>query len=135
MKYENLIITKFKKSNNLTVTYEGEDKREYSITDEQIPHPDLVKALSALNNKLAESFYVNPEYYDKYECTGFTKIIKGEIEYILLTGKVKNPDDNTVGISSGHIDVSSIEKEFKKLCTEILEYFFKQKTAQAKLDF
>jgi hypothetical protein len=137
MEYENLKIKKFKLSNNLTVTYEGEDKREYTITDDQLPHHDLNKALSAFNEKLASLFHVTGEDSVNFQCTGFVKSSKGETEFIVLTGKVTTSDGHTVGISSGQIDSEDkeISDNLLALNKEIIGYFFKSKTAQAKFDF
>ena len=135
MEYENLNITKFKLSSNLTVTYEGEDGREYSITDNQVPHPDLTMALKAFVSRLASMFYAKSD--KDYSCTGFTKSSKGEDEFLVLTGKVLSPEGHTIGISSGQIDTddTEIKDTLTVLCKEILEYFFKGKTAQGKFDF
>jgi hypothetical protein len=141
MDYENVEILMFKKTQKeLTMNYVSDDNKNCSITDDQNPHPDLIKALEALNATLAGEFWHDTVLKEHFFCTGFTISSKGESGFVILSGKVETKNEHIVGISSGQLNLEpdgkgELNKRIEKVKKEAFEYFFNDKTAQGKLNF
>jgi hypothetical protein len=134
-------ILSFKKTaKELTMNYVSGDNKNCSITDDQNPHPDLIKALEALNGTLAGEFWHDTVLKEHFFCTGFTISSKGDSSFVILSGKVNTKNEHIVGISSGQLQLEEggkgeLNKKIEKVKEEANEYFFNDKTAQGKLNF
>ena len=141
MDYENIQILMFKKTQKeLTMNYVNEENKNCSISDDQNPHPDLIKTLENLGPTLAAEFWIDSPLKENYFCTGFTVSTKGESTFVILSGKVKTKGEHVVGISSGQMQIEEngkgeLTSMITKVKKEAFEYFFKDKTAQGKLNF
>jgi hypothetical protein len=141
MDYDSVEILQFKKSSKeLTMNYVSDDNKNCSISDNQNPHPDLIKSLENFGPVLAKQFWIDDLNKEHFVCTGFTVGSKGESYFVILSGKVETANGHIVGISSGQLVLENNTKDpFNKMLEtvkkEAFEYFFKDKTAQGKLDF
>lgn len=141
MNYEDVEILMFKKTaKELTMNYVSEDNKNCSITDDQNPHPDLIKALDNLGPTLAGEFWHDTVLKEHFFCTGFTISSKGDSQFAILSGKVETKNEHIVGISSGQLQLEEggkgeLNKLLEQVKKEAFEYFFNDKTAQGKLNF
>lgn len=141
MNYEDVQILMFKKTaKELTMNYVSEDNKNCSITDDQNPHPDLIKALDNLGPTLAGEFWHDTVLKEHFFCTGFTISSKGDSQFVILSGKVETKNEHIVGISSGQLTLEEsgkgeLNKKLEQVKEQAFEYFFNDKTSQGKLDF
>lgn len=141
MEYNDIEILMFKKtSKELTMNYSNPENKNCSISDNQNPHPDLIKALEPFSPILAHEFWIDDVNKAHYICTGFTISSKKDKPFVVLSGKVETQNDHIVGISSGQLELEEdgkgeLNKKLEVLKKEAYAYFFEDKTAQGKLNF
>jgi len=144
MKREQITILGCKVGKSISMTYfHIAESKNYTVENDETPHPDLMKALHAFNVDLAESFHVSGNDVDNYKATGFIIHEKKGNFYVTITGKVVTAHEATVGISSGQIpynangDIMNNEMEEKLLDMReaLFQYMFEGVGAQQKIPF
>lgn len=119
------------------------DNKNHSIENEEIPHPDLKKALTAFNKELASAFYIDDKDSDHFITNGFIIHEKNGDFSLEIKGKVSTNYDDVKSVSSGKILYEDggevinelISDKLMELRIELFDYMFNNKNAQGKLDF
>ena len=122
---------------DLVMTYlNGSDNFTHEIRGDELPHPDFIKALEALNLDLGRAYYATEAGIDRYKAKGFVIDERDDIVTIEVKGKLENNFDYLTNVSSGKLLLEkALKKRYEKLCTELYLYFFENKTAQLEIDF
>ena len=115
--------------------YDNKDGYNYSVENEEYPHPDLKTAMDAFQRVLAESHYILSEEMEYFHPNGFqVHESKGKFS-VILYGKLDTLYGDKVTVKSGKIAVEEdgIEERLDTLRAELYAYFFGGKTAQGSL--
>lgn len=114
----------------------GTDNFTHEIRGDEVPHPDFVKALEALNLDLGRAYYATEAGIDRYKAKGFVLDEKDNIVTIEVKGKLENNFDYVTNVSSGKLLLEkALKKRYETLCKELYLYFFENKTAQLEIPF
>ena len=144
MKREQISILGCKIGKKITMNYfHIAESKNYNVENDDTPHPDLIKALHAFNDDLAEAFHVDSNNVDNYKATGFTIHEKKGNYFIILSGKVQTSHDAVVGISSGHIPYNAngdiinnvMEEKLLDIREALFQYMFEGVGAQQTIPF
>lgn len=121
----------------LSMSYtNGTDSFNHEIRGEELPHPDFVKALEALNLDLGRAYFATEKGIERYKAKGFVLDERDDIVTIEVKGKLENNFDYLTNVASGKLLLEkALKKRYEKLCTELYLYFFENKTAQLEIDF
>jgi len=115
--------------------YNNLDGLNYSVEDDDEPHPDLKKALVAMHVDLATAHYVIGEEREKFRPLEFeiTKAGDGEdtTDQIVIKGKLETYHGKLLTINSGEIpmDNDTLREKVETLREELWGYFFNEKNA------
>ena len=140
MEKNNVHITGCKIGKAVSVDYTNHlDSRNYNVTDDEIPHPDMRKALLDLQEDLASAYWaMSGVVTDNFVPTGFTVTEKDGEFSITISGKMETKHGDTVNVSSGKIsldDDPDLSVKLETLRNELYDYLFKGKSAQTKIEF
>jgi len=116
--------------------YHPKEGLNYNVDDGEYPHPDLVEAVLAFRNHLAESHYIVGGEQDYFKPQGFVIHEDKEVFSIVVTGKLTTLEGDVVPCKSGKINTaedSEIENKLATLREELFAYFFRGKSAQGDL--
>ena len=111
------------------------DDRNHGLEEEdEVPHPDLKKALVALHPDFAKAHYVLGEERENFIPNGFSITKAGNedaIDQVNITGKLVTSYKNKISITSGDIPMTSkgLEEKINTLRVELWAFFFNSKTA------
>jgi len=122
----------------LSMSYlNGTDSFTHEIRGDEVPHPDFVKAMEALNLDLGRAYFATIEArIDRYKAKGFVLDERDDIVTIEVKGKLENNFDYVTNVSSGKLLLEkALKKRYNNLCTELFLYFFENKTAQLEIPF
>jgi hypothetical protein len=124
--------------------YSIPEGKNYSVENDETPHPNLMKALHAFNRELAEEHYIEDvEGISNFMTNGFS-INEKEGEYsLILSGKLVTAHEDTISVSSGKIPYNAngdimnnvIEEKLLDLRECLFQYMFEDVNAQGKLNF
>ena len=115
--------------------YNKVDTLNYGVENgDELPHPDLKKALVALCPDMAAAHYVLGEEREKFLPSGFSITKAGDedsIDQVSIAGKLVTSHGDKVSINSGDIPMTSkgLEEKINTLRTELWAFFFNSKTA------
>ena len=136
MKQDDIQIIGCKVAKKVSIDYyDTRDGYNYNVENSEYPHPDLVEAIGAFKNNLAESHYILGTDMDNFKPVGFQiHEAKGKFSVIIL-GKLTTLHGDKVTCSSGKIPVEEdgVDNLLKELRGELYAYFFNGKTAQGNL--
>lgn len=136
MKAEHIEILSCKFSKVISMEYHNKvDTLNYGVEDgDELPHPDLKKALVALSPDLAAAHYILGEERENFLPSGFSITKAGNddtIDQVSISGKLITSHGDKVTITSGDIPLTSkgLEEKIGTLRTELWAFFFNLKTA------
>lgn len=115
--------------------YNKVDSLNYDVEDgDELPHPDLKKALVALHPDLAASHYVLGEERENFMPSGFSITKAGNedtIDQVNIPGKLGTSHGDKVSINSGDIPITSkgLDEKINNIRVELWSFFFNSKTA------
>lgn len=134
MEFDNIQILGCKIAKVTTMDYHSNlDGFNYSVDNDDTPHPDLRNAMLAFASDFAEAYYILGKEKDKFIPDGFTITEAKGIHSITISGKILTHHDEKVSTNSGKIKLSgvdSLETKLKRLRTELFAFFYKGKSAQ-----
>jgi hypothetical protein len=118
----------------------GYHDRDFDINltgkKDEFYHPDLQKALEALDTNLADACWINSSYRDNFKASGFSIDEKDSKKLLTISGKMENKHGYMISsVNSGSIPYESerLIKKVEKLIEELYFYFFEGKCAQGTL--
>ena len=142
MEFKNVHILACKVGKNIQMDYlDLKDQYNYSVEGDELPHPDLRKALMELQDDLAGAHYaMSDDIVEKFTPTGFSVTEKEGDFYLTIKGKMITAQDDSINITSGKLllDYDPNDDLVVKLNTlrvELFNYIFKDKKAQQKIEF
>lgn len=121
--------------------YDKVDSRNHSIEDDEVVHPDLHKALMAFQDDLADAYYaVSSNVRENFVPNEFSVTEKDGSFFLTIKGKFETSHDDSVNVTSGKIlmeedPTDDLVVKLNTLRSELFEYFWNDKNAQAKLPF
>ena len=140
MKAYNIHILACKIGKVISVDYFNKtDSKNYSVEDDEVPHPDLRKALMAFQEDLASAYSImNDEVVKCFVPTGFSVTeTKGQF-FLIISGKFETRHQDSVTVTSGKIPMEDSDKlvvKLNTLRTELWEYQWNSKSAQQEIPF
>ncbi len=136
MKAEHIEILACKFGKNVSMKYFNKvDSLNYDVEDgDEVPHPDLKKALVALHPDLAAAHYILGEERENFLPSGFSITKAGDddkIDQVNISGKLVTAHGSKIPINSGDIPMTSkgLEEKIETLRTEYWAFFFNEKSA------
>jgi len=136
MKQEHIEILSCRFGKSVTMAYFNKvDSQNYDVENsDNVPHPDLKKAVTALHKEMAGAFYVLGPEKDNFAPNGFTITKAGgeeTIDQVDISGKLTSAYKDTVTIKSGDIPINTgeLDNKITKLRMELWEFFFNEKYA------
>lgn len=142
MKQENVQILHAKFGKKVEIDYfDKTDSRNHSIEDDEIVHPDLRKALMAFKDDVAEAYYSVSHTLSEYIVPNeFTVTEKKGTFFLTVKGKFSTAQLDEIPISSGEIPMEDHPNDelvikLNTVRSELFQYFWKNKNAQAELPF
>lgn len=142
MKQENVQILHAKFGKIVEIDYfDKTDSRNHSIEDDEIVHPDLRKALMAFKEDMAEAYYsISHSLADYFTPNEVIVTEKKGTFFLTVKGKFQTAQEDEVSATSGLIPMSDdptdeLVIKLNTLRSELFQYFWKNKNAQAELPF
>lgn len=136
MKAEHIEILSCKFGKTISMAYFNKvDTLNYDVEDgDELPHPDLKKALVVLHPDMAAAHYVLGEERENFLPSGFSITKAGDedsIDQVSIAGKLETSHGDKVSINSGDIPMTKkgLEEKINTLRTELWAFFFNSKTA------
>lgn len=140
MKKESVQILGCKMGKVITVDYFNlEDQLNYTVQDNQVPHPDLKETLLDFRDDLAGAFSVLGEAKYNFIPNGF-KVTESEGEFfITISGKFTTRHDDTINVSSGKIMLGTVKTDIHNKLNhareELFQYIWVGKSSEQELPF
>lgn len=142
MKQDQVQILHAKFGKKVEIDYfDKTDSRNHSIEDDEVVHPDLRKALMAFKDDVAEAYYSVSHTLSEYIVPNeFTVTEKKGTFFLTVKGKFSTAQLDEIPISSGEIPMEDHPNDelvikLNTVRTELWEYFWNDKNAQAKIPF
>ena len=141
MQRDEIIILSGKIGKTIEMSYfHKQESKNYSVEDDEAPHPDLKKSFEALKEHLALAHYAEGEDQDHFIPNGFTVHEKDGIYSLEVKGKLVTYHDDTINVTSGKIPYEEhgkivdedIGSKLADIRWELYDYMFGGKTEEGK---